>query len=110
MLHGPGGIGKTRLTAQAVVDIGSLFKGCIYGVALDREFRTGTYVALPDTPFANEAETAQHLVLRIAAALENPRNTETIETSGDLIAYLNKRFASAPFLLVLDNFRARTAP
>ena len=95
VLHGEGGVGKTRLVSQAVREFGSRFEGRIYGVALDREF-SGDPAGV----------TALQLASRIGESLDAPQDVLSSETTDALSRYMSKRFGRETCWLILDNFES----
>ena len=84
-LTGPGGIGKTRLAAEAARQVQASFSGGVYFVSL------------------GEVRDARLVVPEVAKALGAP------ETGADLQALLAKRLAGRRALIVLDTFEHLTA-
>ncbi|MBO0785794.1 MAG: tetratricopeptide repeat protein, partial [Actinobacteria bacterium] len=84
-LTGPGGIGKTRLAAEAARRVEASFSGGIHFVSL------------------GEVSDAALVVPEVAKTIGAP------ETGGDLQALLAKRLAGRPALIVLDTFEHLTA-
>jgi len=87
LLHGQGGVGKTRLAAQAVLEAYNYFEERIYGIPLDYEF-------------GNNAEqvTPLQFAVRIAMAVEAPEDVINSDNPALLINYLQRRFATKSFL------------
>ena len=84
-LTGPGGIGKTRLAAEAARQVQASFSGGVYFVSL------------------GEVRDAALVVPEVAKAIGVP------ETGTDLQALLAKRLAGRRALIVLDTFEHLTA-
>jgi predicted ATPase/DNA-binding XRE family transcriptional regulator len=84
-LTGPGGIGKTRLAAEAARQVQASFGGGVYFVSL------------------GEVRDARLVVPEVAKVLGAP------ETGADLQALLAKRLAGRRALIVLDTFEHLTA-
>ena len=95
VLHGEGGVGKTRLVSQAVRKVGSGFEGRIYGVALDQEFSGDP-----------SSVTALQLAARIGERLDAPQDVLSSETPDALARYMRKRFGRETCWLILDNFES----
>ncbi|HZC41821.1 MAG TPA: helix-turn-helix domain-containing protein, partial [Streptosporangiaceae bacterium] len=83
-LTGPGGIGKTRLAAEAARRVQTSFGGGVYFVSL------------------GEVRDAKLIVPEVAKAIG------VTETGDDLQALLAKRLAGRPALIVLDTFEHLT--
>ena len=88
IVHGPGGMGKTRLCVQAILRIVGRFEGRVYGVALDKEFGA--------TP---EAVTPEALAGAIARAVKAPEEVQQ-KPLKSLAPYLE---GQGEILLFLDN-------
>ena len=89
IVHGPGGMGKTRLCVQAILRIVGKFEGRVFGVALDKKFG-----AKP------EEVTPELLAAEIAWAVKAPEEVKQNALKELPCAYLG---AQGEMLLFLDN-------
>src|SRR5262249_46834011 len=86
ILHGPGGIGKSRLAVESILRVMADFAGSIFGVALDEEFDSD-----PATV------TAEQLAATIARTVNAPK--EVIQNPlQHLIPFLKARPKTLVFL------------
>jgi hypothetical protein len=108
LLHGQGGIGKTRLASQAVrqQEVGGHFEGRIYGVALDLKVGTDPMKATVrylSGLIAEAVGAPEPLLLELADPTQTPDDKAVADL---LIITLNQRFPRQEFLLILDNFES----
>src|ERR1019366_473431 len=95
LLHGEGGIGKTRLALQIGRRMDAHFGGRIFGVPFD---------GLAERDPAKV--TSEQVAKEIARALLAPMDLVEKADAASLADYLNRRFPDQSVLLVLDNFES----
>ncbi len=97
LLHGQGGIGKTRLALQIARQMDKHFGGRIFGVPFDG-------LSEKDLEKVTVAQVALEMMKALSAPEDLFNGMAGDEYAERLAAYLNRRFLEEPFLLILDNF------